>query len=333
MPRGCDAQIPGTIDPTIAWLLDPENPCIRYFTLTTLLGRSSRDKDVAEARRRIPTWPAVARILAKQKSDGGWDYRPSWYIPKYKSSIWQLIILSQTGIDPSLPSVKKMCEYSFRFQSDSGAFVDNWQARERPRWSTRAGCLNGNVIGALCRLGLGADKRVRNAIDHLISRQERDGGWSCRVVGYEHKQKHSCFMGTVCALDAMNEYSRWRRSARLQSEIVNACEFVLMHKLFRADHHGFAPINPDWMNLRAPYLYHYDILRGLRALRMAGVRNDRRMDEALEIVRKKRLPNGRWLREVRWPSTAYSSFGRIGKEDKWVTLVAMQVLEDAKPTD
>ena len=106
-------------------------------------------------------------------------------------------------------------------------------------------------------------------------------------------------------------------------EIVDACEFILMHRLFRADHHGFAPINPDWMNPRTPYLYHYDVLRGLRALRMACVKDDTRMNEALEIVRNKRLPNGRWLREARWPSTALSSFGKIGKEDKWVTLAAM----------
>jgi hypothetical protein len=314
-------------DTTIGWLLEPENPCVRFLTLTNLLGRSSREREASESRKAIPQWPGVTRILSKQRSDGGWDEGSSWYFPKYKSTVWQLIILSQTGIDPSCPAIKRMCEYSFRFQSASGAFVADRSKCESSDWASRAGCLNGNVIAALCRLGFGTDKRLAKAVDHLLSRQEQDGGWGCRSFGYHARDRHSCFMGSICALDALNEYGLRRHGNRLSEAIDSACEFLLMHRLFRADHHSFEPINSDWTRLRAPYLVSYDILRGLRALRMAGVDNDTRMKEALDIVIGKRSANGRWLRESRWPSRTYYRFGKIGQEDKWVTLVAMQVLE------
>jgi hypothetical protein len=61
---------------------------------------------------------------------------------------------------------------------------------------------------------------------------------------------------------------------------------------------------------------------------MAGIQDDIRMKEARKIVLDKRLPNGRWLRETRWPSGTYSSFGTIGREDKWITLTAMRVMTD-----
>jgi hypothetical protein len=317
-------------DAALRWLLEPENPCVRFLTLTDVLGRSVRERDSSESRKAILSWAGVARILSRQKRNGGWDDGSSWYFPKYKSTVWQLIILSQTGIDPSCPAIKKMCEYAFRFQSRSGAFVANRDESELSDWASRAGCLNGNVIAALCRLGFGSDKRVAKAIDHLTSQQEEDGGWGCRSFGYHARDRHSCFMGSICGLDALNEYNHRNHSNQLSDAIDQACEFLLMHKLFRADHHGFALINPDWTRLRAPYLVSYDILRGLRALRMAAVCDDSRMEEALSIVKEKRLPNGRWLRESRWPSKTYYQFGKVGQEDKWVTLMATQVLEGVR---
>lgn len=37
----------------IDWLLEEDNPSVRYFTLTDLLGRSKRDHEVQEAKAKI----------------------------------------------------------------------------------------------------------------------------------------------------------------------------------------------------------------------------------------------------------------------------------------
>jgi len=100
-----------------------------------------------------------------------------------------------------------------------------------------------------------------------------------------------------------------------------------MHRLYKADHHGWKIIRPDYVRLRAPWLVAYDILRGLRAITRAGITDDERMKDALRLLVAKRNSKGRWVREVPWPSPTYSSFGRVGREDKWVTLNALLTLE------
>jgi hypothetical protein len=309
------------------WLLEENNPSIRYLTLTLLLGASSHRMETVEARNKIPEWEPVRKILAKQKKDGGWDDGRTWYVPKYKSTVWQLLILSQTGIDPTIPSVRKMCEYAFRFQMPSGGFHSGMTSDFEDDWARLAGCLSGNVTAALCRLCSASDRRIRKAVDHLLSFQEPDGGWGCRSFGYHRRDKHSCFMGTICALDGLIEHSEHVRSKKVDRAIRNACEFLLMHRLYRADHHGWKIIENGYTRLRAPWFVAYDILRGLRAVTRAGIVNDERMKDALTLLAAKRNPRGRWIREAPWPSMTYSSFGRVGVEDKWVTLNALLVLK------
>jgi len=310
----------------LEWLLEEENPSIRYLTLTKLLHASYHRKEAVEARKRIPTWEPVRRILARQKRNGGWDAGRTWYLPKYKSTIWQLLILSQTGIEPDLPSVRRMCEYAFRYQMRSHGFNSGLTQDRKNDRACLTSCLNGNVIAALCRLGYGKDVRVRDAVEHLLTFQEPDCGWGCRTFGYHKYDKHSCFMGTICALDGLLEYSEHIRNRSVERSIRDACEFLLMHHLYKADHHGWKIIKDDFVRLKAPWLVSYDILRGLRALTRAGFARDERTNDARELLISKRRPNGRWIRETPWPSATYSHLGWIGEEDKWVTLNALLAL-------
>ncbi|TLN15740.1 hypothetical protein FDZ71_07140 [bacterium] len=135
-------------------------------------------------------------------------------------------------------------------------------------------------------------------------------------------------MGTICALDGMTEFSERVRSKKVERAVKNACEFLLMHRLYRADRHGWKVIRKDYTRLRGPWLVSYDILRGLRAVSRAGIVNDQRMKDALMLLAAKRNSRGRWISESPWPSTAYSSFGRVGLEDKWVTLNALLVMRN-----
>jgi hypothetical protein len=316
----------------VGWLLGENNPSVRYLVLTELLGNSSLRREPVETRSLIPDWAPVKKILAKQKRDGGWDDGRTWYLPKYKSTVWQLLILSQTGIDPETASVRGMVDYSFRFQVPSGGFRSGMVSRSTGDWASLAGCLNGNVIAALSRLGQARHPRIRRAVDHLLSFQEPDGGWGCRSFGYHSRDKHSCFMGTICALDGLIEYSHRVQTKKVSRAVKEACEFLLAHRLYRADHHRWKIIRNEYTKLWAPWLVGYNILRGLRAVTRAGIVNDERMEDALRLLAAKRNSRGRWIRETPWSSMTYSSFGRVGAEDKWVTLNAMLVLKES-PTE
>jgi len=138
-------------------------------------------------------------------------------------------------------------------------------------------------------------------------------------------------MGTICALDGLLEYSERSRSRSVERAVGSACEFILMHRLYKADHHAWRIIKNDFTKLRAPWLVAYDILRGLSGVTRAGIVDDERLNDAVGLLRAKRNSNGRWPREVNWPSKTYSSFGRVGGEDKWITLNALLVLRKLSP--
>ncbi|HVP41532.1 MAG TPA: hypothetical protein VMS95_06235, partial [Candidatus Krumholzibacteriaceae bacterium] len=99
----------------IDWLLEISNPSIRYFTLRELLDKKENNPEVVAAKKAIPNSPVVAKILTKQNVYGYWEDPISPYIPKYKSSYWQIMILGHLGMDKTDEQVRKACEFIFRF--------------------------------------------------------------------------------------------------------------------------------------------------------------------------------------------------------------------------
>src|SRR5208282_1388437 len=81
----------------IAWLLEEDQPAVRYRTLTELLHRPASGPDVRAARNNIPVRGWAAEILARRDPAGWWARGKSLYTPKYLSTNWNLLALSDLG--------------------------------------------------------------------------------------------------------------------------------------------------------------------------------------------------------------------------------------------
>jgi hypothetical protein len=81
------------------WLLEKDNPSIRYFTLTEILDKPVNDSEVKEAKNAIMKIGIVPQILAKQKNEGYWETPRDFYTAKYRGTVWQLMILAELGAD------------------------------------------------------------------------------------------------------------------------------------------------------------------------------------------------------------------------------------------
>lgn len=115
------------------------------------------------------------------------------------------------------------------------------------------------MVAALIRLGYENDSRVNKASEWLVKIQNPDGGWLCPYWEAHIKDKHGCFHGTICSLEAFSEVKRERLTEKMKETIKKGAEFLLMHRLFKADHHGYEVINRSWLKLRFTWFSGYNV--------------------------------------------------------------------------
>ncbi len=264
------------------WLEDPVEPAIRYRTLTELDGRPQSDPEVVRARAEIPRRGWAARLLAGRDSTGGWAIDRSCYLPKYLSTNWSMLVLSDLGLTREDPEVARSCEYWFTgFPLAGGGLGGNSKG-------TGHHCVVGNLARAAIRFGYGEDPRVRRSLDWLVETADPRGGWSCFGRGRN--------LDSWEGLSAFAAYprSKWRPSDAACVE--RAAGFFLDREL-----HLQGDPYPPWQRFHYPVHYYYDVLVGLDVLTSLGYGDDRRLRFALDLLRRKRRKDGRWNLDAHHP--------------------------------
>ena len=99
----------------VPWLLEEENPPVRYWSLRDLLDRPADDPEVKTARAAIPNCPPVAELLAAQKRGGNWVKR-DYYLPKHHGTFWTLSLLADAGLTAENEQIGRACAFMFSFQ-------------------------------------------------------------------------------------------------------------------------------------------------------------------------------------------------------------------------
>jgi hypothetical protein len=100
---------------------------------------------------------------------------------------------------------------------------------------------------------------------------------------------------------------------------------MLAHRLYRSDHTGEV-VSERFTHLTYPWHWHYTVLRGLDYLRLTPAISDERLADAIELLREKRKPNGRWSLQKRIPGILLVEMEKPGKDSRWNTLRALRVL-------
>ena len=154
----------------------------------------------------------------------------------------------------------------------------------------RCASQEGNALAVCSRLGLAEDPRVVKLAESLVEWQWPDGGWNC---DRRPEADHSSVNESLSTLWGLIEYQHATGDREYLKPIGRASEFFLQHHLFRSDHTGEI-IHPSMVELHYPLYWHCDILQELVILSRAGKLEDPRTKEALDIVEKKRGPNGLW---------------------------------------
>lgn len=303
----------------VDWLLDSD-PAIRWQAMRDLTDASPAE--IAVERARVAREGTGAEILARQQTDGAWRRADA---PAWTTTLFTLLHLRATGIDPGEPSVK-----SAMARLEAGL---RWNDREDGGWDLRPAetggntffegevepCINGGALAVGAYFGRAAESLVRR----LLGEQLDDGGWNCEAP----QSKRSSFHTTICVLEGLLEYERAVgpapeiAAARRRGE-----EYLLERSLFRRRSTG-AVADPAFLELAFPPRYHYDILRALDYFRDADAAPDARMSEAVNRIESRRQTDGRWLLDRAYDEVLAVPFGeRVGEPSRRNTLRALRVL-------
>jgi hypothetical protein len=160
-----------------------------------------------------------------------------------------------------------------------------------------------------------------------MAQQMADGGWNCRTMPGYMGAMHGSFHTTISALEALLEYERFRpeRARAARAAQARGREFLLVHRMFRSHRTG-AIAKPAFTRFVFPARWHYDALRGLDYFRDAAAPVDARLDDAFELVEKRRRPDGRWPMQGRHPGKVFFDLEPGGGASRWNTLRALRVL-------
>jgi len=311
----------------LPWLLEPENPSARYLALTGLLDLPPDDPEVLAARAAIPGWGAARAILDAQWPEGYWIAPGVGYSPKYKSTVWQVIILAALGT-PRTAAVKRACD---RVLSDSRLPDGRFSAKVTEQGAIV--CLGGNLLRALMQLGF-EDPRIADSVEALAKSALCDG-YRCRYNALQDESGAwpwhmrdglSCAWGAIKALGPFAEVAQAQRSSAIRDAIEAGVELLLGGNLAGGVYPTATESSPLWQKFGFPLAYTSDLLEALEVLGKLGVDLGAQLAPALDIVKSKRDASGRWALEHALDNT-WAKFGEIGQPNKWVTLRALRVLK------
>lgn len=322
------------VDPT-DWLLEYDNPTVRYLALTNIMEKPMSDPEVSEAKKDIMLNGIVPQILARQEAGGYWDEPDKLYVAKYKGTVWQIIILAELLADEKDERIKKACEFLLENSQDyeSGGFSMHRRAKaEGGRHSEVIPCLTGNMVWSLIRFGHMDDPRVQRAINWITTYQRFDDSISEAPRGWPYDKyemcwgKHTCHMGAVKALKALSEIPSDRRTQNVQRTLEDGVEFILKHHVHKRSHNLAKVSKPGWKRFGFPLMYQTDILEILGILTKLGYR-DERMQEAVDVVVSKQDASGKWKLVDTFNGRFHVDIEEKGKPSKWITLNALRVLK------
>jgi hypothetical protein len=298
---------------TIAWLLEGD-VSIQYQVYRDLLAIEK-----PELRDRIATEGWGAQFLSCRQKEGHWGQR--FYQPKWISTHYTILDLKNLAISPNNHEIKQsIVQVIQKLKSPDGGILPIGKEKKSDV------CVNGMFLNYAAYFLIKEDD-LKSIVDFLLAEHMQDGGFNCNsnTIGARHSSVHS----TISVIEGILEYGKngyGYRLAELQDAAARSREFLLRHRLFRSDRTGNI-IDKKMLMLSYPSRWKYDILRALDYFQFAGINYDPRIQDALDILQKKRRKDDTWPLQAKHPGQTHFDMEKTGGSSRWNTLRALRVLK------
>ncbi|MCG2785590.1 MAG: nitrogen fixation protein NifH [Anaerolineae bacterium] len=333
------AQLKGD---SLTWLLESDNPGVRYLALRDLLNLPSDSPELLSARGLAHTQGPIAAVLANMNQEGYWVEPGPGYGPKYTSTVWSLILLAQLGASAHCDDrIARACAYILdKGLTEHGQFTANGAP------SGTADCLQGNLCWALTELGCD-DPRLTTAFEWMARSVTGEGiapmtERDAPIRYYAGKcgpnfacganDKQPCAWGAAKVMLAFALLPKERSTPQIERASQQGVDFLFSVNPATASYPSPYAAKPsgNWWKFGFPVFYVTDLLQVVEALVALGHGNDPRLADALQLIQNKQDAHGRWLLEYDYTGKTWGNFGNKKEPNPWVTLRALKVLKAAQ---
>jgi hypothetical protein len=303
------------------WLLEEEEPSVRYRTLTELLGRGSDDPEVRRAKAQVAMSKPVTKLFSKMHPDGYWCYVDErtgkalgsgvTYLD-YVTTHFNLAFLSELGLDREDPRLSLAADRYLNLQQPDGDFHGHFS------------CLYTYNLRSFVRMGYKDDPRVRRTMELMLATERPDGGYLCD----HHEGKHatrptkSCIRGSVKALVAFAELPGLWNSSRCRKLV----SYFLRRRVYFQTQRQTQPATREITSTIFPFVWRASFLEALYALSVLGYGRAPELADAWALLETKMNDEGRYITDWTPPRSHFKPDKR-GRPSKWVTLYAKLALK------
>jgi len=291
------------MDNAMNWLLEDNNPAIKYLTMTNLAGLPvDKCKETYEL---VQRQKSVLRMFEKQDDNGLWN--------------------NDWGINTSLRYLTAFAELGMQRDERLDRFVDytvtNLRAAEMV--NDLAGCGSALTLRALVMLGYHERGDVMDLVTNFSEKQLYDGGFMCRMKLEKKPGRKSCYRASIATVLL---YSECKLKGFLPSNSSSLLNYFLKRNVFYSSDKSmkfdegrfgwrlvdnFYPVEPMRMAF----------VQTVAALSVLGAGNDPAMQEAWDMLDERKDENDRLPLDGTL-SKQPCTFGKVGVANKWITYYA-----------
>jgi hypothetical protein len=304
-----------TNDKTLNWLLNSDNPSLRYRVMTELLDSPVNNSEIIELKNEIQNSSQVMQILSKMHPEGYWlqqNQTTKRFVGddveygSYATTLFCLSYLSELGLTKENHLVAKAAERYLNLQKDDGD------------WLQHMSCLYGYNIRTFIKLGYRNDSRIQKSIDLMLHTNRFDNGYLCDMHEKKTKKKKSCIRGAVKVLLALSELPEYWNHNRCISLINYFLDREGIYQ--RKDNSKF--VNKDIIANSFPTGWYTNLWEILFSLSKIGYGQNEKLKRAWDLLDSRLDVEGRM--KLDWtPTKCIWKTGKKDEKNEWLTFYVL----------
>lgn len=300
---------------TIGWLLEEQEPSIRYRTLTELLDYPKDSDEVSAAKEKMTTCKNVERIYSRINEKGLFPHKPEYY--GNFTTFNYLTALAELGITKDDNRIFPIVDWILTPGDDKSEhfvgreFEDSYILDENNIGS----CRQIGFLSTLVRFGYLDDPRVNRLIDVFADKIRFDGGYLCKWKKSRHKgqEAKSCYAATVPALHLYSVLPERYRNGKKYDDLIS---YFTGRNMIYSKTEPAKIICDTNLGFFSTGLSH--ILMIAYSMSKLDLGNIPEMKEVWKLIKNKPSAEGKYILEATETKKAILT-DKVGQPNKWIT--------------